>query len=94
MFKINAATLGITAVKNAAGDFTLTSNAFDFTVNTSLNDVDADDPGISFTRNIVDNGGTFIEISGTISPSLPVTAQTAYQYTITCLLYTSDAADE
>ena len=84
VYQINQANLGITAVNDApAGQFTLTSNAFDYSISTSLNDIDGDDPGISFTRNIINNGGTFIEISGTISPSLPITAQTTYQYTIT-----------
>ncbi|MGA0317018.1 MAG: PKD domain-containing protein [Flavobacteriaceae bacterium] len=82
VFKINAASLGITAVNNAPGDFTLTSNAFDFSVNPTLNDID-DDDDVSFTRNTLQNGGTFIEISGTISTTIPVTAQTTYQYTIT-----------
>ena len=84
VYQINQANLGITAVNDGpAGQFTLTSNAFDYSISTSLNDVDGDDGGITFTRTIILNGGTFIEISGTISPTLPITAQTTYQYTIT-----------
>ena len=84
VYKINQANLGITAVNDGpAGQFTLTSNAFDYTVNTSLNDIDGDDPGVSFTRTIVADGGTFIEISGTISATLSITVPTTYQYTIT-----------
>ena len=47
VYKINQAALGITAVNDAAaGTFTLTSNAFDYTVATSLNDIAGDNPGV------------------------------------------------
>ena len=42
-----------------------------------------DDGAISFNRTVIADGGTFIEISGTISGSLGITVPTTYQYTIT-----------
>ena len=74
VYKINQAALGITAVNDGpAGQFTLTSNNFDFNVSTSFNDALGDDGVISFNRTVVADGGTFIEISGTISGSLGIT---------------------
>jgi len=84
VYKINQAALGITAVNDGpAGQFTLTSNNFDFNVSTSFNDALGDDGVISFNRTVVADGGTFIEISGTISGSLGITVPTTYQYLIT-----------
>ena len=84
VYKINQANLGITAVNDgAAGQFTLTSNAFDYSVNTSLNDVAGNEAAITFSRTVVQDGGTFIEISGTVDPALAITQPTTYQYTIT-----------
>ena len=84
VYKINQASLGITAVNDGpAGQFTLTSNKFDFTVDTSLNDVLLDDGVITFNRTIIANGGTFIDISGKITSTLQVSTTTTYQYTIT-----------
>ena len=80
--KINNASLGITAVDGGGGVFTLTSNGFDYTVGTSLNDVAGNEPLVTFTRTVVADGGTFIEISGTVSSNLAITAPTTYQYTI------------
>jgi hypothetical protein len=83
VYKINQANLGITAVNDGAGQFTLTSNAFDYSVNTSLNDVAGNEAAITFSRTVVQDGGTFIEISGTVDPALAITQPTTYQYTIT-----------
>ncbi|MDB4227388.1 hypothetical protein N9799_01110 [Flavobacteriaceae bacterium] len=84
VYKINQAALGITAVNDGpAGQFTLTSNNFDFNVSSSFNDALGDDGVISFNRTVVADGGTFIEISGTISGSLGITVPTTYQYLIT-----------
>ena len=84
VYKINQAAIGITAVNDGpAGQFTLTSNKFDFNVSTSFNDASGDDGVISFNRTVVADGGTFIEISGTISGSLGITVPTTYQYTVT-----------
>ena len=80
--KINNASLGITAVDEGGGVFTLTSNGFDYTVGTSLNDVAGNEPLVTFTRTVVADGGTFIEISGTVSSNLAITTPTTYQYTI------------
>ena len=84
VYKINQAGLGITAVNDAnPGQFTLTSNKFDYSVSTGLNDVDGNEAAVTFVRTIVADGGTFIEISGTISSSLSILVPTTYQYTIT-----------
>ena len=54
VYKINQASLGITAVNDGpAGQFTLTSNNFDFSVGTSFNDVAGNDGVITFNRTIV-----------------------------------------
>ena len=61
-------------------------------MSTSLNDIASDDPGVSFARAIINNGGTFIEISGTISQTLNLSSQLTYPYTITTIGGTCTAA--
>ena len=53
--------LGITAVDEGGGIFTLTSNGFDYTVGTSLNDVAGNEPLVTFTRTVVADGGTLLK---------------------------------
>ena len=43
---------------------TLTSNGFDFSLQTSLNDFGVATPAITFSETDVQNGGRFVEIIG------------------------------
>ena len=78
--KINTAALGITAVDNGGGNMTLTSNGFDFSLQTSLNDLGVATPLITFSETDVQNGGRFVEIIG--APNVVITERTTYPFTI------------
>ena len=59
---------------------TLTSNGFDFSLQTSLNDLGVATPAITFSETDVQNGGRFVEIIG--APNVVITERTTYPFTI------------
>ena len=59
---------------------TLTSNGFDFSLQTSLNDLGVATPLITFSETDVQNGGRFVEIIG--APNVVITERTTYPFTI------------